>query len=249
MDTVSPPPGSIVYKKHFIPLESNPELFTQLIHQLGVSPSLAFQDVFSIDDPDLLSFIPRPVLALVLVFPTSEAYEKHKAQEEATVRDYQGAGDDQPVMWFKQTINNACGLYGILHAVSNGDAKGHIVPASPLARLLAASLLLEPNQRAKVLEESGELEAAYKAVALQGDSDVPTDPEAEVDFHYVCFVKSDANGHIYELDGDRKGPVDRGPIEPNEDLLSARGLEIVKQFIRREEGRNLNFSLMALAPA
>ncbi|KAJ9666301.1 ubiquitinyl hydrolase 1 [Coniosporium apollinis] len=249
MTTTSPSPGSTIYKKHFIPLESNPELFTQLIHQLGISPSLAFQDVYSIEDPDLLSFISRPVLALILVFPTSEVYERHKVQEEATARDYGGAGDDQPVMWFKQTINNACGLYGILHAVSNGDAKGHIVPGSPLAKLLAACVPLEPDQRAKVLEDSDELEAAYKAVALQGDSEVPTDPEAEVDFHYVCFVKSDADSHIYELDGDRKGPVDRGSIGTNEDLLSERGLEVVKQFIEREEGQNLNFSLMALVPA
>ena len=29
-------------------------------------------------------------------------------------------------MWFKQSINNACGLYGALHAVSNGDAKALI---------------------------------------------------------------------------------------------------------------------------
>ena len=48
-----------LYHKHFIPLESNPELFTQLIYQLGGRPSLAFEDVFSLDDPDLLAFITR----------------------------------------------------------------------------------------------------------------------------------------------------------------------------------------------
>jgi hypothetical protein len=29
-------------------------------------------------------------------------------------------------MWFKQTINNACGLYSILHAVCNGEARKYI---------------------------------------------------------------------------------------------------------------------------
>jgi len=115
-----------VYRKHYIPLESNPELFTRLIHQLGVSTSLAFQDVLSIDDHDLLAFIPRPVLALVLVFPTSDTYESQKAKEEALVQAYHGSGKDENVIWFKQTINNACGLYGILHSVSNGDARHHI---------------------------------------------------------------------------------------------------------------------------
>lgn len=116
----------MIYKKHYIPLESNPELFTQLIQQLGVSPTLEFQDVFSIDDPDLLSFIRRPVLALILVFPTSGVYEKQKALREATEQEYKGHGDGEDVMWYKQTINNACGLYGILHAISNGEAKAAV---------------------------------------------------------------------------------------------------------------------------
>ena len=64
------------YNKHFIPLESNPDLFTQLMHLLGGGPSLTFQDVFSLDDPDLLAFIERPVHALVLTFPTTQLYEK-----------------------------------------------------------------------------------------------------------------------------------------------------------------------------
>lgn len=126
----------MAYRKHYIPLESNPELFTQLIHQLGVSPSLAFQDVLSINDPDLLAFIPRPALALILVFPTSDAYEAEKAKEEELRDEYDGSGgrsggeaeveEEEPVMWFMQSINNACGLYAILHAISNGESRNFI---------------------------------------------------------------------------------------------------------------------------
>lgn len=116
----------MIYRKHYIPLESNPALFTALIHQLGVSTSLAFHDVLSIDDPDLLAFIPRPALALILVFPTSPVYEAHKSEEEKSMNEYAKSGDDEPVMWYRQSINNACGLYGILHAVSNGDSKQFI---------------------------------------------------------------------------------------------------------------------------
>jgi ubiquitin carboxyl-terminal hydrolase L3 len=70
------------YYKHFIPLEFNPELFTQLMHQLGGGPSLTFEDVFSLDSPDLLAFIERPVHALVLTFPTTRLYEEYKRTEE-----------------------------------------------------------------------------------------------------------------------------------------------------------------------
>lgn len=114
---------STIYRKHYIPLESNPELFTHLIHRLGVSSSLNFQDVLSLDDPDLLAFVSRPVYALILVFPTSENYEKQKAKEEALRKEYVDSGENECIVWFKQTINNACGLYGILHAISNGDSR------------------------------------------------------------------------------------------------------------------------------
>ena len=100
-------------------------LFTQLIHRLGVSQDLEFQDVFSVDDSELLSFIPRPVLALILVFPSPEVFEKQKAVWEATEQDYKGYGEED-VMWYMQTINNACGLYAILHAISNGEAKAAV---------------------------------------------------------------------------------------------------------------------------
>jgi ubiquitin carboxyl-terminal hydrolase L3 len=114
------------YRKHFIPLESNPDVFTELVHKLGIPEDLCFQDVLSLDDPDLLAFLPRPAYALVLVFPTTEAYEKRCTEEETKAGDYEGCGEEEPVVWYEQTINNACGLYALLHAVSNGEAKGFI---------------------------------------------------------------------------------------------------------------------------
>ena len=50
--------------KTFIPLENNPDVFTELVHSLGVSSKLGFYDIYSIDDPDLLAFVPRPVHAV-----------------------------------------------------------------------------------------------------------------------------------------------------------------------------------------
>ena len=110
----------------FIPLEANPQLMTTLLQKLGVSPALAVHDVYSLHDPDLLAFVPRPALALLLVFPVSKAYEAHKAEEDEGREEYKGSGEGEPVIWYKQTIRNACGLMGLLHAVSNGPARGFI---------------------------------------------------------------------------------------------------------------------------
>lgn len=114
------------YRKHYIPLESNPTLFTELTHQLGLSTAVEFHDVLSLDDADLLSLIPRPTLALILVFPTAPDYEAEVAEKDRDAAEYTRSGDEEEVVWYKQTINNACGLYGILHAVSNGAARDFI---------------------------------------------------------------------------------------------------------------------------
>jgi hypothetical protein len=121
----------------------------------------------------------------------------------------------------------------------------HTASDSTLSKLLEESLSLQPDERAKILEDNEEVESAYATVARQGDSEVPENPEDEVDFHYVCFVRSPKSGHIYELDGDRKGPIDRGKFEGAEDMLSEGCLNLVRDFITKEKD-NLNFSLMAL---
>lgn len=110
----------------FIPLEANPPLMTDLIHKLGVSPALAMHDVYSLTEPDLLAFIPRPALALLLVFPVSAEYESQRLSADSLVDEYRGAGAGEPVVWWRQTIRNACGMMGLLHAVSNGPAKEFI---------------------------------------------------------------------------------------------------------------------------
>jgi hypothetical protein len=113
-------------------LENNPDVMNSLVHSLGLSKALAFQDVFSITEPALLAFVPRPAHALLLIFPVSEVYEKARLEEDKSKQDYSGSGPDEPVIWYKQTIGNACGLIGLLHAVSNGEAATQI---GTLARL------------------------------------------------------------------------------------------------------------------
>jgi hypothetical protein len=108
------------------PAENNPEVMTSLVHNLGLSNKLAFHDVFSIDDPDLLAFVPRPAYALLLIFPVSETYENFRVQEDKERPQYDGHGPEENVLWYKQTIGNACGLIGLLHGVSNGTARSYV---------------------------------------------------------------------------------------------------------------------------
>ncbi len=91
--------------KVWLPLESNPELMTKYCHQLGVSSDFQFHDIFG-TDPDLLSLVPQPVLAVLLLFPITERSESHRLAEAERMR---GEQEKIPKNLFftKQTISNA----------------------------------------------------------------------------------------------------------------------------------------------
>jgi ubiquitin carboxyl-terminal hydrolase L3 len=221
-----------------------------LLHKLGLSPSLQFHDVFSIDDPDLLAFVPRPAYALLLVFPVSQTYEKFRYEEDKDKAEYEGSGESEDVVWYKQTIGNACGLIGLLHGVSNGAARAQIQAGSDLDKLVKTAVPLKPKERAVLLEETQALETAHQEAANLGDTAAPQASD-DVDLHYVCFVKDQIKGHLWEMDGRRKGPLDRGALAADEDVLSDQALNLgVRAFLRREEqagGGDLRFSLITLA--
>lgn len=115
-----------------------------------------------------------------------------------------------------------------------------------MARLLQQCIPCRPEDRALVLQDSVELEKVYTAAALQGDTAPPDNAEDEVDFHYICFARS-KSGKLYELDGDKWGPVDLGVVlAEDEDLLSERVLDVIRVRIAKTE-HGESFALMALA--
>lgn len=119
------------HRKAYIPLESNPEVFTELIHKLGVNDNLLVQDVYSLDDEDLIAMTPRPVYALIFNLITTDKYRQWVDEDEKNRPVYNGQGENEEVIWFEQTIHNACGFYGILHSISNGPAADHISKYMP----------------------------------------------------------------------------------------------------------------------
>lgn len=110
---------------------------------------------------------------------------------------------------------------------------------------------LKPVERADLLYDSQALETAHQAAAAEGDTSAPA-AEDSIDLHFVCFVKS-SNDHLWELDGRRKGPIDRGLLLPKDDVLSEAALQLgVRSFLKREAsagGGELRFSLITLAPS
>ncbi|USW55617.1 Putative peptidase C12, ubiquitin carboxyl-terminal hydrolase [Septoria linicola] len=233
-------------KKTFVPLENNPEVFNDLIKRLGVTSKVGFYDVYGIE-PDLLSMVPRPVHALIFISPAPvwnnvrKTYDGYDGNEKHVT--YDAAGDGEPVMWFRQTIGHACGLYSLVHAVGNGSGKDYILKDSLVDRLLKQAKPLKRIERADVLYNSKELEEAHMASAVQGDSIVPSATEP-VGFHFITFTKGD-DSHLWELEG-CWDPIDRGALDESEDMLSERAIELgVGKYVKLSEG-NLEFSIIAM---
>lgn len=225
---------------------------TSLASGLGLPPFLAFHDVYSLDEPSMLSLIPRPAYALLVTIPITPTSNEVRKAEDGSHVDYSGSGSQEPIIWFKQTIGHACGLIGLLHSVLNGPAAEMIVQKSELHRLLEEAIPLKVTERAKLLEDSDVLESAHHAAAVSGDTEAPDMDAAErLGNHFIAFVKG-KDGHLWELEGGRKGPLDRGLLGGNEDVLSEKALELgIKRYMKLEEeagGKELRFSCLALAP-
>lgn len=231
-------------KKTFIPLENNPEVFTGLIHDVGVSPELGFYDVYSLDEPALLAMVPRPVHALIFIAPANVYYRLH-SEGKPTELTYEGTGEEQPVIWWKQTIGHACGLMALIHSIANGTAREYVKSDSLLAKLIRESLPHKPLPRARVLYDSQELEKAHMAAAHKGDSKAPSSEEPN-GYHFLAFVPG-KDGHLYELDGSWDGPIDHGKLPEGADMLSEKVLEMgVKKYLKLAEG-SVEYSMVALA--
>lgn len=228
--------------------ENNPDVMNQLATKLGLSSELHSYDVYSLNDSEQLAHIPRPALALLVIIPLTPAWDRSRKAEDADKAPYTGSGPDEPVIWFKQTIGHACGSIGLLHSVINGPAVDFIKRDSDLAAIRNLAIPLDMTKRAEMLYNSEPFELAHKSVEQAGDS--YADPTDERDGgHFVSFVKS--GGKLWELEGDRKGPLERGSLADDDDILSPRALDMgIKRIIKLNTdggGGGLLFSCIALA--
>ncbi|KAI8880006.1 peptidase C12, ubiquitin carboxyl-terminal hydrolase 1 [Backusella circina FSU 941] len=206
-------------EKRWLPLEANPEI----IHDLGVDPKWNYVDVYGFD-PELLAMIPQPVEAMIFLFPITDIYTKYKDEEEAhLVKHEQSISPD--VIFFKQTIENACGMIALLHSVSNNDDE--IVGPGVLNDLIEEARNMSPDERAELLENSKELEAIHEAAAREGQTAAPN-LEDDVDMHFICFVEVDQ--HLYELDGRKMFPINHGK---STDLVES-SAKVIKQYMERD---------------
>ncbi|CAD6243170.1 unnamed protein product [Miscanthus lutarioriparius] len=225
--------------KRWIPLEANPDVMNQFIWGLGVPEGdVQFCDVYGLDD-ELLAMVPQPILAVLFLYPLTSLDEEEKEESSASTTSTAGGKELSKKVYFtKQTVGNACGTVGVIHAIGNATSQIKLVEGSYFEKFYKQTADMDPVQRATFLEEDDEMEDAHSVAASAGD----TDANVDVNEHFVCF--SCVDGELYELDGRKSQPTSHGPSSPETLLQDA--AKVIKARIA-ENPNSMNFNVMALS--
>jgi len=209
----------------------------KFLSNVGVSDKWKMTDVYGLDD-DLLATVPRPVLALLLLFPLNDKFEAYfRKQEEA-----QQGEPSSKVYFMKQTVGNACGTIALIHAVANNLdsidlSEGH------LKKFLDATKDLSADARAVKLEVDEGLSTAHEQSAQEGQTEAPNRDE-KVDLHFVALVEKE--GCLYELDGRKSRPVNHGPT--TKETLLEDSAKVCRKLMAVDPDE-VHFTLVALTPS
>ncbi|KAL5207051.1 hypothetical protein ABZP36_031486 [Zizania latifolia] len=205
---------------------------------LGVAEGeVQFCDVYGLDD-ELLAMVPQPVLAVLFLYPLTSLEDDEEESSASTTSTTGGKDLSKRVYFTKQTVGNACGTVGVIHAIGNAASKLKLVEGSYFDRFYKQTADMDAVQRAAFLEEDDEMEDAHSVAASAGD----TDANVEVNEHFVCF--SCVDGELYELDGRKTQPICHGPSSP--DTLLQDAAKVIKARIMSNPD-SMNFNVMALS--
>ncbi|XP_016187823.1 ubiquitin carboxyl-terminal hydrolase 3 isoform X2 [Arachis ipaensis] len=127
--------------KRWLPLEANPDVINQFLWGLGLPPDEAEScDVYGLDD-DLLQMVPSPVLAVLFLYPLTSKTEEERLQQENKKRE-----NSNKVYFMKQTVGNACGTIGLLHALGNITSEIKLVEESFFDKFFKTTASMDPMQ-------------------------------------------------------------------------------------------------------
>nr|CAG4648778.1 EOG090X0A33 [Polyphemus pediculus] len=221
--------------QRWVPLESNPEVMNKFLASVGVPKTCQITDVYGLD-PELLAMVPRPVMALLLLFPLNEKIEGYFRQLESEQKDK----EITPSVYFlKQSVGNACGTIALIHAVAN-NLESVALPEGLLKKFLNETKDLTPDERATKLETDGGLSAAHEESALEGQTEAPSRDE-KVDMHFIALVEN--HGSLLELDGRKSCPINHGVTTRDTFLEDA---AVVCRKLMAVDPEEVHFTLVAL---
>jgi ubiquitin carboxyl-terminal hydrolase L3 len=168
-------------------LESDPEIFTALMHRLGLAPEWYFEEAMIIDFLDT-----EPAEAAVLIYDDTEDVFRGEFL----------SGTGLSHIRQIEKLDNACGLLACLHAVLNSAARESVSGLlSELQTAFASGGSSEEN--GNTLANHPGANSIHVEFAATGQSE---ECEGETNYHYIAFTPG-SDGQIIVHDGMKPSPV------------------------------------------
>ncbi|KAJ8293052.1 Ubiquitin carboxyl-terminal hydrolase isozyme L5 [Rhodotorula toruloides] len=216
--------------------ESDPGVFTGLLHELGVR-GLEVEELWGLD-AQLLQDL-EPVFALVFLFK----WVGHGDPEKMDGKLEEPAG---PHYFAHQVINNACASIALLNATLN-IRDPNVQLGEELSNLQLFSEGLDPETRGWTISNSEKIREVHNSFARSDpfhlEENRPQD-EHEDAYHFIAYLP--IGDKLYELDGLKPMPVSHGEIPGGREKWTDMAREILERRIATYPAGEVMFNLLAV---
>lgn len=212
------------------PLESDPEIFTNYLVNLGLDKDYCFDEVYSLEHEDILMLQSSTPIAVIVNYEATKHKNKDFPSEKLEFYMLQNG-----------KLDNACGIIAALHAIGNNLSMINLKKDSILESFFMKSKGRNPDEISRLLEDSHEFQESHIKYSSQGQSNL-CNSQKEVNNHYTSFIFH--NGNLIELDGVIGRPLIIKKNIEFENLLLFTVEEIKKRLENKEISENLSILLI-----
>jgi ubiquitin carboxyl-terminal hydrolase L5 len=214
-------------------IESDPGVFTELIKEFGCE-GIQVEELWSLDVEHFKKL--EPIHGLIFLF-------KWVQDDEPSGSIVQDSRLEK-MFFAKQVINNACATQAILSVLLNCKHPD-IKLGATLTDFKEFCQSFDAYNKGLTLSNAAQIRTVHNSFARQTlfelDSKSP-DKDDDV-FHFVGYIPVD--GRLYELDGLKEGPIDLGPVAPEQNWVDVVRPIIERRMKKYNEGE-IHFNLMAI---
>jgi len=220
-------------------IESDPGVFTELIHDLGCT-DVQLEEIWSTDQltDENSSFTRVPVHGLIFLFQWKK--ELYSNDNRPTIP----FGESDGLFYAKQTVNNACATQAIIGTLLNAPG---IDLGPTLSNFKEFATWVDYSMRGDLIGQQDEIRICHNRFArpepFVSDEKKEADESAEA-FHFVAYIEK--NGAVYELDGLKGGPIRIGPVEEGTNWISSVATPEIQRRCAELGEDAVKFSLMAV---
>lgn len=217
-------------------IESDPGVFSELVHNLGCT-DVQLEEIWGMDQLTDPGFSVTPVHGVIFLF--SWKRELYANDTRATLP--YGTTD---VFFAKQTVNNACATQAIIATLLNADAS--VALGETLSSFKDFAGFVDYGMRGDLIGQQDQIRVQHNRFARPEPFVSDEKKEASEDdeaFHFISYIEK--NGAVYELDGLRAGPILVGTVDEGQSWLG----DVLKPEIERrcaELGDSIKFSIQAV---